>query len=136
MAASPKGQSVLPEIPSQTSTSLAKAGSMLGSAGTIVMDDSTCMVWMAERLTYFYKDESCGKCTPCRVGGTQLLRLLNRFVERKAKEKDLATVRRMANAMQKASLCGLGQTASNPVLSALRYFEPEFRERLAQTNKD
>ena len=115
---------------------LQQLGSIMGSGGMIVMDETDSVVELTHFYLGFCVDESCGKCTPCRVGGTQLLRLLNRFVERKAKEKDLATVRRMAHAMQKASLCGLGQTASNPVLSALRYFEPEFRDRLAQTKKD
>ena len=110
---------------------LQQLGSIMGSGGMIVMDETDSVVDLIRFYLGFCVDESCGKCAPCRVGGTQLLRLLNRFVEHKAKKKDLATVRRMAHAMQKASLCGLGQTAPNPVISALRYFEPEFQERVA-----
>ena len=103
----------------------------MGSGGMIVMDEDDCMVEHFQVSTSgFCVDESCGKCAPCRIGGTQLLRLLNRFADYEAREIDLVTLRRMAHAMRKGSLCGLGQTAPNPVLSALRYFEPEFRQRL------
>jgi NADP-reducing hydrogenase subunit HndC len=110
---------------------LQQLGSIMGSGGMIVMDETDSVVDLTRFYLGFCVDESCGKCAPCRVGGTQLLRLLNRFVRNEAEEKDLGTLRRIAQAMQKASLCGLGQTASNPVLSALRYFEAEFRDHFA-----
>jgi NADH:ubiquinone oxidoreductase subunit F (NADH-binding) len=102
-------------------------GSIMGSGGMIVMDESDSIVELSRFYLGFCVDESCGKCAPCRIGGTQILRLLNRIAEHRGKEEDLTTIRRLAHAMQKASLCGLGQTAPNPILSALRYYEPEFR---------
>jgi NADH:ubiquinone oxidoreductase subunit F (NADH-binding) len=110
---------------------LQQLGSIMGSGGMIVMDDSDSVVELSRFYLGFCVDESCGKCAPCRIGGTQILRALNRIADLKGTEKDIANVRRLAHAMQKASLCGLGQTAPNPVLSALRYFEPEFMERIA-----
>ena len=106
-------------------------GSIMGSGGMIVMDDTDSVVELSRFYLGFCVDESCGKCAPCRIGGTQILRTLNRIADLKGTERDIATVRRIAHAMQKASLCGLGQTAPNPILSALRYFEPEFMERIA-----
>ncbi len=103
----------------------------MGSGGMIVMDETDDLVELSRFYLGFCVDESCGKCAPCRIGGTQMLRLLDRIAAGKGNETDIATIRRMAHAMQKASLCGLGQGAPNPVLSALRYFEPEFRGRLA-----
>jgi NADH:ubiquinone oxidoreductase subunit F (NADH-binding) len=110
---------------------LQQLGSIMGSGGMIVMDETDSVVELSRFYLGFCVDESCGKCAPCRIGGTQILRMLNKIAELKGTEKDLATVRRIAHAMQKASLCGLGQTAPNPVLSALRYFEAEFKERIA-----
>jgi NADH:ubiquinone oxidoreductase subunit F (NADH-binding)/(2Fe-2S) ferredoxin len=109
---------------------LQQLGSIMGSGGMIVMDASDSLVELSRFYLGFSVDESCGKCAPCRIGGNQILRLLNRFAEQKATLADLSTIRRLAHAMQKASLCGLGQTAPNPVLSALRYFEAEFTERI------
>jgi NADP-reducing hydrogenase subunit HndC len=109
---------------------LQKLGSYMGSGGMIVMDETDDLVELSRFYLGFCVDESCGKCAPCRIGGTQMLRLLDRIAEGKGTEEDIATIRRLAHAMQKASLCGLGQGAPNPVLSALRYFEPEFRGRL------
>jgi len=113
---------------------LQQLGSIMGSGGMIVMDDTDSIVELSRFYLGFCVDESCGRCAPCRIGGAQILRTLNKIADRKGTEKDIATVRRLAHAMQKASLCGLGQTAPNPILSALRYFEPEFRERLAVRN--
>jgi len=78
----------------------------------------------------FCKEESCGKCAPCRIGGFQMLNYLKRISEGNGKLEDLKQMRRIAQAMQKASLCGLGQTASNPVVSTLRYFESEYNEHI------
>ena len=110
---------------------LQKLGSYMGSGGMMVMDETDDLVELSRFYLRFCVDESCGKCAPCRIGGTQMLRLLDRIAAGKGQESDIATIRRLAHAMQKASLCGLGQGAPSPVLSALRYFEPEFRGRLA-----
>jgi NADH:ubiquinone oxidoreductase subunit F (NADH-binding) len=109
---------------------LQKLGSMMGSGGLIVIDDHDSVVELARFYLDFCVDESCGKCAPCRIGGTQMLRLLDKIVAGQGTEEDIKTIRKVAKAMQKASLCALGQTAPNPTLSALRHFEPEFRERL------
>ncbi len=109
---------------------LQRLGSYMGSGGMIVMDETDDLVELSRFYLGFCVDESCGKCAPCRIGGTQMLRLLDKIAAGKGGEADIATIRRLAHAMQKASLCGLGQGAPNPVLSALRYFEPEFRGRL------
>jgi NADH:ubiquinone oxidoreductase subunit F (NADH-binding) len=109
---------------------LQRLGSYMGSGGMIVMDETDDLVELSRFYLGFCVDESCGKCAPCRIGGTQMLRLLDKIAAGKGREEDIATIRRLAHAMQKASLCGLGQGAPSPVLSALRYFEPEFRSRL------
>ena len=106
--------------------SLAKAGSMLGSAGTIVMDDSTCMVWAARNLTYFYKHESCGKCSPCREGTGWLLRLLTQIEEGQGAEKDLDTLWRVTDAIAGKTLCPFGDAAVAPPQSNLKKFREEF----------
>ena len=110
---------------------LQKLGSYMGSGGMIVMDETDDLVELSKFYLNFCVDESCGKCAPCRIGGTQMLRLLDKIADGTGTEQDVATIRRLAHAMQKASLCGLGQGAPNPILSALRYFDPEFRGRLA-----
>jgi NADP-reducing hydrogenase subunit HndC len=109
---------------------LQKLGSYMGSGGMIVMDETDDLVELSRFYLGFCVDESCGKCAPCRIGGTQMLRLLDKIAAGKGRQEDIATIKRIAHAMQKASLCGLGQGAPSPVLSALRYFEPEFRSRL------
>ncbi len=109
---------------------LQKLGSIMGSGGMIVMDEDDCMIDIAKFYLGFCVDESCGKCAPCRIGGTQLLGYLKDISEGKASEEDLSKMRRIASSMQKASLCGLGQTASNPVLSTLQYFEEEYRAHI------
>jgi NADH:ubiquinone oxidoreductase subunit F (NADH-binding) len=105
-------------------------GSIMGSGGLIVIDDHDSVVELAQFYLDFCVDESCGKCAPCRIGGTQMLRLLDRIVGGKGTEEDIRTIRKVAKAMQTASLCALGQTAPNPVLSALRHFEYEFTSLL------
>jgi NADH:ubiquinone oxidoreductase subunit F (NADH-binding)/(2Fe-2S) ferredoxin len=109
---------------------LQKLGSMMGSGGMIVIDDHDSVVELARFYLDFCVDESCGKCAPCRIGGTQMLHLLDRFVAGKGRPKDIKTIRSIANAMQKASLCALGRSAPDPTLSALRHFESEFLERM------
>ncbi len=109
---------------------LQKLGSIMGSGGMIVMDKDDCMVDIAKFYLKFCVDESCGKCSPCRIGGYQMLGILNKISEGRGTLEDLNTMKRIAQAMQKASLCGLGQTASNPVLSTIRYFEDEYKEHI------
>jgi len=109
---------------------LQKLGSIMGSGGMIVMDDNDCMVDISKFYLRFCVDESCGKCAPCRIGGTQLLRILERIADGQGEIRDLDNLRRISYAMQKASLCGLGQTAANPVLSTLQYFQKEYQEHV------
>ncbi len=109
---------------------LQKLGSIMGSGGMIIMDDDDCLVDIAKFYLGFCVEESCGKCSPCRIGGTQMLKVLERITEGKGKIEDMAMLKRIAFSMQKASLCGLGQTAANPVLSTLRYFEAEYKEHI------
>jgi NADH:ubiquinone oxidoreductase subunit F (NADH-binding)/(2Fe-2S) ferredoxin len=110
--------------------SLQELGSIMGSGGMIVMDQDDSMVEVSRFYLRFCVDESCGKCAPCRIGGYQMLQILNRVARGRGEKGDIERVRAISKAMQKASLCGLGQTAPNPVLSALRYFEPEFKAYL------
>jgi NADH:ubiquinone oxidoreductase subunit F (NADH-binding)/(2Fe-2S) ferredoxin/Pyruvate/2-oxoacid:ferredoxin oxidoreductase delta subunit len=105
---------------------LQKLGSIMGSGGMIVMDEDDCMVDIAKFYLGFTVDESCGKCAPCRVGGRQLLNYLDKISKGKATRDDLAKMKQIGAAMKRASLCGLGQTAPNPVLSTLTYFEKEY----------
>ncbi|MCC6417397.1 MAG: NADH-quinone oxidoreductase subunit NuoF [Gemmataceae bacterium] len=110
--------------------SLVKLGSIMGSGGMIVMDQGTNMVEVARFFMEFCMDESCGKCTPCRAGTVQMYRLLTRIVNRQATDADLTQLIGLCNMVRETSLCGLGQTAPNPVQSTLRYFEKEYRELL------
>ncbi len=109
---------------------LQKLGSIMGSGGMIVMDEDDCMVDIAKFYLGFCVDESCGKCAPCRIGGYQMLTLIDSITEGKGSLEHVAKLRRISQAMQKASLCALGQTAPNPVLSTLSYFEGEYREHI------
>ena len=110
--------------------SLNKLGSIMGSGGMIVMDESTNMVEIARFFMEFCMDESCGKCIPCRAGTVQMHRLLDRIVHRKATARDLARLEELCDMVKHTSLCGLGQTAPNPVLSTLRFFRNEYEELL------
>ena len=101
-------------------------GSMMGSGGLIVMDEDTCMVDLARFFLDFTVDESCGKCTPCRIGTKRLLEILDKIIEGKGELEDLDRLEELSNYIKSASLCGLGQTAPNPVLSTLRYFRDEY----------
>lgn len=106
--------------------SLAKAGSIMGSGGMIVMDDTSCMVDVARYFMDFCMTESCGKCVPCRVGTVHMHDLLRRMTEGRATMADLAMLEELCEVVSATSLCGLGQTAPNPVLSTLRYFRDEY----------
>ncbi len=110
--------------------SLTKLGSIMGSGGMIVMDDTTNMVDVARYFMDFCRDESCGKCIPCRAGTVQMHRLLTRIMDRQATARDLAQLEELCDMVKHTSLCGLGQTAPNPVVSTLRYFRNEYEERL------
>ena len=105
---------------------LAEAGSIMGSGGLIVMDDRTCMVDVAKYFVSFLADESCGKCTPCRVGIKRMKDLLEDITEGRGSREDLVLLENMADAIKESALCGLGKTAPNPVLSTLVYFKDEY----------
>ena len=110
--------------------SLAKIGSIMGSGGLIVMDETDCVVDIAKFYLDFTVDESCGKCAPCRIGGRKLLNYLKKITDGRGTEQDIKDMEAICDAMNKASLCGLGQTASNPVRSTLRYFMDEYMEHI------
>jgi NADH-quinone oxidoreductase subunit F/NAD(P)H dehydrogenase (quinone)/NADP-reducing hydrogenase subunit HndC len=105
---------------------IAKVGAIMGSGGVIIMDDQTCMVDMARFFMDFIQDESCGKCTPCREGTRRLLEILNKICEGKGEPEDIDTLEELSYVIKDSALCGLGQTAPNPVLSTLRYFRHEY----------
>ncbi len=106
--------------------SLTQAGAMMGSGGLVVMDEDTCMVDLARYFLTFTQNESCGKCTPCREGTMRMLEILNRIVQGKGKEEDLEKLEYLGRNTKDTSLCGLGQTSPNPILSTLRYFRHEY----------
>jgi NADH-quinone oxidoreductase subunit F len=112
--------------------SLTKAGSIMGSGGMIVMDEKTCMVDVAKYFLNFLRDESCGKCISCREGTQRMWEIVKDITEGKGKEGDLALLEELAKAVKEASLCGLGQTAANPVLSTLRYFRSEYEVHIKE----
>ena len=109
---------------------LAKLGSIMGSGGMVVMDDDNCMVDVARYFIEFTHSESCGKCVPCRVGLDKGLRILNQFTQGKGTEEDLNTLDELGRMIRDTSLCGLGQTAPNPVLTTMRHFRHEFEDHL------
>jgi len=106
--------------------SLISIGSMMGSGGLIVMDEDTCMVDLAKFFLGFIVDESCGKCVPCRIGTKRMLEILTRITEGKGTMEDIEKLKTLCVDIKNTALCGLGQTAPNPVLSTLRYFEDEY----------
>lgn len=112
--------------------SLKEIGSMMGSGGLIVMDDSKCMVNLAKFYLDFTVSESCGKCTPCRIGTKRMLEILQKISEGKGEEEDLIRLEKLCINIQKSSLCGLGQTAPNPILSTLKYFRNEYRAHIVE----
>ena len=109
---------------------LAKIGSIMGSGGLIVMDEDDCIPDIAKFYLDFTVDESCGKCAPCRIGGRKLLNYLERICKGEGTHLDIQNMQEISESMCRASLCGLGQTASNPVTSSLRYFFEEYKEHI------
>jgi NADH:ubiquinone oxidoreductase subunit F (NADH-binding)/(2Fe-2S) ferredoxin len=110
--------------------SLARAGSIMGSGGMIVIDEDSCMVDIAKFFLEFTQNESCGKCTPCREGTKRMLEILVRITEGKGQPGDIEKLERLGDTIQKASLCGLGQSAPNPVLSTIKNFREEYEEHI------
>jgi NADH:ubiquinone oxidoreductase subunit F (NADH-binding)/NAD-dependent dihydropyrimidine dehydrogenase PreA subunit len=106
--------------------SLTKAGSMMGSGGMIVMDEDTCMVDIARYFLNFTQEESCGKCPSCRLGTKHMVQILNRITEGKGREGDIEFLEDIGKNVELTSLCGLGQTAANPVLTTIKYFRDEY----------
>jgi NADH:ubiquinone oxidoreductase subunit F (NADH-binding)/NAD-dependent dihydropyrimidine dehydrogenase PreA subunit len=111
--------------------SLAEAGAMMGSGGLIVLDDSDCMIDIAHYFLSFTQDQSCGKCTFCRIGTRRMLELLEKIRSGKGSHQDLDQLEALAWKTKEGSLCGLGKTAPNPILSTLRYFREEYEAHLA-----
>jgi NADH-quinone oxidoreductase subunit F len=111
---------------------LTKVGSMMGSGGMIVMDEDTCMVDVARYFLNFLSDESCGKCVPCRAGIDQMVKILNRICEGKGQPGDIELLEEICETTRDASLCALGQTAPNPVLSTVQYFRDEYKAHIDQ----
>ncbi len=110
---------------------MAELGAIMGSGGLIVMNEDKCAVDMARFFMDFCKDESCGKCTPCREGTQRMLDILTNICKGKGKEGDIELLESMATVIMDAALCGLGQTAPNPVLSTIRYFRKNTRSTSA-----
>jgi NADH:ubiquinone oxidoreductase subunit F (NADH-binding)/(2Fe-2S) ferredoxin/NAD-dependent dihydropyrimidine dehydrogenase PreA subunit len=123
----------LPEDQLDTPTdyeAITKAGAIMGSGGMIVMDDTTCMVDMARFFMDFCQEESCGKCTPCREGTKQILNILERITKGEGRPEDIDMLEELSHIIKDSALCGLGQTAPNPVLSTLRYFRHEYEAHI------
>jgi NADH-quinone oxidoreductase subunit F len=112
--------------------SLKGLGSIMGSGGMVVMDETTCMVEIARYFLSFTQDESCGKCTPCRLGTKQMLEILTRITEGKGREEDIDTLLAIAATVKECSLCGLGQTSPNPVLTTINYFRDEYEAHIKE----
>lgn len=110
--------------------SIAKAGSIMGAGGMIVMDETDCLVDVSKFFLEFTVDESCGKCVPCREGTKRMLELLQKVTSGNGVEEDIATIEKLALTISSASLCGLGQTAANPVMSSLKYFRDEYEDHI------
>ena len=116
--------------------SLSALGAIMGSGGLIVMDEDTCMVDTARYFMDFIVDESCGKCLPCRVGTRRMLEILERITEGEGREGDIEMLEELAETLQQTAMCGLGQTASNPVLSTIRYFRDEYETHIRAKHCD
>jgi NADH-quinone oxidoreductase subunit F len=133
----PGGSSVPVLLPDQLDApasfdGLVKAGSMLGSAGVIVMDDTTCMVWAAENLMHFYRHESCGKCTPCREGTDWLLKILQRIERGEGRMRDLDLLLDVSRNIEGKTLCPFGDAAAAPVISTLEHFRGEYEAHIRE----
>jgi len=109
-----------------------KTGAIMGSGGMVVMDETTCMVDVAKFFLTFTQGESCGKCTFCRIGTLRMLEILDRITKGEGNKEDLDTLEDLANEIIKNSLCGLGQSAPNPVLSTLHYFRDEYEAHIVE----
>ena len=116
--------------------SLAKLGAIMGSGGLIVMDEDTCMVDTARYFMDFIRDESCGKCLPCRVGTKRMLEILEKITQGAGKPEDLDMLEELAETLQETAMCGLGQTAPNPILSTLKYFRDEYETHIYDRHCD
>ena len=112
--------------------SLARLGSIMGSGGMVVLDDATCMVEIARFFLSFTQEESCGKCAPCRLGTRQMLEILTRITQGRGRDEDLEALLRIARTVKETSLCGLGQTCPNPVLTTLEYFREEYESHIRE----
>ncbi|MBM3118333.1 MAG: NADH-quinone oxidoreductase subunit NuoF [Chloroflexi bacterium] len=112
--------------------SLAQLGSIMGSGGMVVMDEATCMVEVARYFLSFTQDESCGKCVPCRLGTKQMLEILTRITQGKGRDADMDTLLNIARTVKECSLCGLGQTCPNPVLTTINYFRDEYEAHIKE----
>ena len=110
--------------------SLSATGAIMGSGGMVVMDETTCMVGMAKFFLDFTSEESCGKCVPCRVGTKRMQEILTRIVDGKGKEGDVELLEELCEAIKDGALCGLGQTAPNPVLTTIKYFKNEYEDHI------
>jgi NADH-quinone oxidoreductase subunit F len=133
----PGGSSVPMLLPDQLDVpasfdGVQKAGSLLGSAGIIVLDDSTCMVWLAENLLHFYRHESCGKCTPCREGTDWLLKLLRRIEHGEGQTRDLDLLASLSGNIAGKTLCAFGDAAVTPVLTTLKHFRHEYEAHIRE----
>ena len=115
--------------------SLASAGSLLGAGSVIVMDESTCMVGMLERIAYFYWEESCGQCTPCREGTGWLYRIVRRIRMGQAKMSEIDQLVDIANRIEGRTICALGDAAAWPVQSFIKHFRHEFEAKLKSSTK-
>jgi NADP-reducing hydrogenase subunit HndC len=114
--------------------SLLDAGTMMGSGGMVVMDEDSCMVDVARFFLNFTQSESCGKCTPCREGTKRMLEILNRITSGEGKDGDIELLEELGHHIKSTSLCGLGQSAPNPVLSTIRYFRNEYEAHIHDDN--
>ena len=111
---------------------LTRLGSIMGSGGMVVLDENTCMVEIARFFLSFTQDESCGKCTPCRLGTRQMLEILTRITQGKGKDGDIDALLDIARVVKSCSLCGLGQTAPNPVITTINYFRDEYEAHIKE----
>ena len=133
----PGGSSVPILLPEQLDTQasfdgIAKAGSMLGSAAIIVLDDTTCMVWLAQNLLHFYRHESCGKCTPCREGTDWLHKILQRIERGDGQMRDLDLLTGISNNIAGKTLCAFGDAAATPALTTVKHFRAEFETHIRE----
>jgi NADH-quinone oxidoreductase subunit F len=111
---------------------LQKAGTLLGSAGMIVMDDTTCMVWVARNLLHFYRHESCGKCTPCREGGDWLFKILDKIECGEGTMKDIDLLLSLSDNIAGKTLCAFGDAAATPVLTTVKQFRAEYEAHVTE----